>query len=189
VVASWLRQMGFDAAVLREGITAPLRLPAPAPLAAPVLEAVDAKTLAARIDAGGVAAFDLRAGMSYRGKHVPRSRWSIRPRLATRVHKLDKPLVLIADDPALARLAAIDLQEAGLPAPQLLAGGLTAWMEAGLPVDSSPDIPGDADCIDYLFFVHDRHDGNKEAARRYLDWETGLIAQLDAQELAGFRIA
>jgi len=189
VVASWLRQMGFDAMVLREGIAAPLRLPAPAPLAAPVLEAVDAKTLAARIDAGSVAAFDLRAGMSYRGKHVPRSRWSIRPRLVSQVHKLDKPLVLIADDPALARLAAIDLQEAGRPAPQLLAGGLAAWLAADLPVDSSPEIPGDADCIDYLFFVHDRHDGNKEAARRYLAWETGLIAQLDAQELAAFRIA
>jgi hypothetical protein len=35
--------------------------------------------------------------------------------------------------------------------------------------------------------VHDRHDGNKAAARAYLAWETGLIAQLDQRELADFR--
>ena len=29
---------------------------------------------------------------------------------------------------------------------------------------------------------------DKEAARRYLAWETGLAAQLDAQELAAFRL-
>jgi hypothetical protein len=40
-----------------------------------------------------------------------------------------------------------------------------------------------------LFFVHDRHDGNLESARRYLEWETGLIAQLDEQEHASFRLA
>jgi hypothetical protein len=44
-------------------------------------------------------------------------------------------------------------------------------------------MPPDPDCIDFLFFVHDRHDGNKDAARRYLEWETGLIAQLDHDEM------
>jgi hypothetical protein len=48
---------------------------------------------------------------------------------------------------------------------------------------SSPTLPADSDCIDFLFFVHDRHDGNKDAARRYLEWETSLIAQLDEDEI------
>jgi hypothetical protein len=47
---------------------------------------------------------------------------------------------------------------------------------------ATPDAPGDADCIDFLFFTHGRHDGNAEAARQYLAWELGLLAQLDAQE-------
>ena len=51
------------------------------------------------------------------------------------------------------------------------------------------DVPPDADCIDFLFFTHGRHEGNAEAARQYLAWETGLIAQLDAQERGAFRIA
>ncbi len=65
-------------------------------------------------------------------------------------------------------------------------GGLHAWRSAGLPIHQGADTLPDARCIDYLFFVHDRHDGNKAAARQYLAWETGLIAQLDAQELATF---
>jgi len=149
---------------------------------------VEAPALAAQIEAGSVAAIDLRAGMAYRAAHLPRSQWSIRPRLVSELAGCKLPVVLIADYPALARLAAIDMQEAGLPAPRLLTGGLPAWQAAGLPVASSPERPSDTDCIDYLFFVHDRHDGNKEAARRYLAWETGLIAQLDAQELAAFHI-
>ena len=55
-------------------------------------------------------------------------------------------------------------------------------------MQASPDVPANRDCIDYLFFVHDRHDGNKEAARQYLAWETGLVAQLDARERAAFRL-
>ena len=59
---------------------------------------------------------------------------------------------------------------------------IPALADAGYEVVATPDTPADEDCIDYLFFVHDRHDGNMDAARRYLEWETGLIAQLDEQE-------
>jgi len=54
-------------------------------------------------------------------------------------------------------------------------------------VIATPDDPPDAECIDYLFFTHDRHSGNLAAAQAYLDWETGLVAQLDAQERAALR--
>jgi len=35
--------------------------------------------------------------------------------------------------------------------------------------------------------VHNRHDGCLEAARKYLEWETGLIEQMDEQEVGMFR--
>ena len=44
----------------------------------------------------------------------------------------------------------------------------------------------DADCIDFLFFTHGRHEGNAEAAAPYLAWEIGLVDQLDAQERGSF---
>ena len=45
-----------------------------------------------------------------------------------------------------------------------------------------PGALADGERIDHLFFLHGRHDGNLDAARRYLEWETGLLARMDAQE-------
>lgn len=56
------------------------------------------------------------------------------------------------------------------------------------PVPVPLTAPSDAECIDYLFFTHDRHDGNKAAARQYLAWELGLVDQIDADERAMFRL-
>lgn len=188
-VASWLRQMGHDASVLIDGLASGLVLPladAPAP---PALETISALALAARLERGDVTLIDLRPGMQFRTGHVPRARWSIRPLLPMLLEKeaQAREVVLVADIPAVASWAATEWP-AGLAAPLLLAGGMDAWRAAGLPIAASPHVPSDAECIDYLFFVHDRHDGNKEAARRYLAWETGLVAQLDAEEMAGFRL-
>ncbi|MEG1769734.1 MAG: sulfurtransferase, partial [Comamonas sp.] len=116
--------------------------------------------------------------------HVRGAQWTIRPHLARYLRAETRPVVLIADEPALAQWAALELPR--LPA--LLQGGMAAWKQAGLPVHSTPDQPMDAQCIDYLFFVHDRHDGNKEAARQYLAWETGLLPQLDALERSAFKL-
>jgi len=50
-----------------------------------------------------------------------------------------------------------------------------------LDIDSTPEYPADADCLDYLFFVHDRHQGNKLVAMKYLYWEQNLVGQPDHQ--------
>jgi 3-mercaptopyruvate sulfurtransferase SseA len=70
----------------------------------------------------------------------------------------------------------------------LLEGGTSAWKAAGLPVEATPDRPSPADAIDFLQFVHDRHDGNLESSRRYLEWEQGLVAQLDSAERQEFQL-
>jgi 3-mercaptopyruvate sulfurtransferase SseA len=88
-----------------------------------------------------------------------------------------------------AALAAIDLAEAGAKDVRLLAGGHEAWRSAGLPVAASAQSPTDAECIDFVFFTHGRHEGNEAAARAYLAWEIGLVDRLDSQERGVFRIA
>lgn len=188
VVASWLRQLGHDAWVLERGVDSGLRVPEPVIPALPSLDAIDAGSLSRQLAAGEAVAVDVRPSMDYRKAHVPGSLWSIRPRLAAVVANECRPLVLIADHPAIARIAALALPDAQRARTRVLDGGLHAWKEAGLPLESSPDVPPDAECIDYLFFVHDRHDGNKDAARQYLAWETNLIAQLDEQELGTYRL-
>ena len=96
--------------------------------------------------------------------------------------------MLTAADRMLAELAAADLKELGFPSVSFLAGDEADWTAAGLSMVSSPDDPPDSDRIDFLSFVHDRHDGNLDACRAYLAWETNLINQMDEQERGVFRL-
>jgi rhodanese-related sulfurtransferase len=189
IVASWLRLMGHDAYVLRDGLASGASLPAPATIELPRLPEMTAEALAGALAAGTAQVIDLRPSMAFRSAHVPGSAWAIRPQPPAFVAGRD--IVLVADERRVAELAAADWRAHALPADarvMLLAGGLAAWVAAGQPVESTSDVPPDSECIDYLFFVHDRHDGNKAAARQYLAWETGLLAKLDAQELRGFNV-
>lgn len=191
MVAAWLRQLGHEACVIEGGIAAARQLAWPIganPLSVPQLPAVVAREAADALSAGKVQIIDLRPAMAYREGHIPQARWSIRPLVAGAVADPKRPVVLVADEPGVAALAALDLQEAGCRDIRLLAGSNTAWRAAGLPIVATPDDPADVDCIDFLFFTHGRHEGNAAAARQYLAWEIGLIGQLDAQERGVFRI-
>jgi rhodanese-related sulfurtransferase len=188
VVASWLAQLGCDAFVLEHGVKAVLRGPTPSRPPLPELPRISAAELKQALESGRCTTFDLGTSMSFRKTHVPASRWSIRPRLAADARGARGTIVLIADEPDLARLAATELQERGLSDAKLLEGGLAAWTGAGYATESSPGMPADPECIDHLFFVHDRHAGNREAMRQYLAWETGLMAQLDSQDRSAFRV-
>ena len=188
VVASWLRQLGCDAYVLEGGIRSGLKGQPAVRSRLPVLPTVSAAELKGALDTGACSVYDLGSSMVFRKAHIPSSHWSIRPRLTAAARNAKGAVVLVADDADVARLAATDLIEAGLKDVRLLDGGLDAWNRAGYLTDSSPGTPPDAECIDYLFFVHDRHAGKRESMRQYLAWETNLVKQLDAQERASFRI-
>jgi rhodanese-related sulfurtransferase len=191
VIAGWLRQLGHEACVLEGGVVAtrgnpwPV-IPNPSPRLPP--KAIAAQEVADALRQGTAQVIDLRPAMSYRAGHIAKARWSIRPLIAQAVADTSKTVVLVADERGLAALAAVDLREAGCRDIRLLAADHEAWRNAGLPVVATPDDPPDADCIDFLFFTHGRHEGNAEAARQYLAWEIGLIGQLDAQERGVFRI-
>ena len=187
VVAAWLKQLGCDVTVLEGGVHSGLQLPVPAKASLPALPKISAAELKQALAAGSCSAFYLGPSMNYRKQHVPGSRWSIRSRIVKDAAGA-KNVVLITRDTEVAQAAAIDLAEAGVSNVQLLEGGLATWTNAGYTLEASPQTPADAECIDYLFFVHDRHLGNREAMKQYLAWETGLIAQLDEQDKASFKV-
>jgi rhodanese-related sulfurtransferase len=190
VVAGWLRQLGHDAFVLDGGAAAAAahdwRRPLPEPRDLPQLQQISAAETADALRSGAARVLDLRAGMSYRAGHIAGAAWTIRPRLAADGAHAAGTIVLVADEPSVAALAAIDLAAAGAQDIRILHGGFEAWRNAGLPVESSPDRPSDDDCIDFLFFTHDRQ-SNADAARQYLAWEAGLLDQLDDQERGVFQ--
>ncbi len=187
VVAAWLKQLGCDVTVLEGGVNSGLKLPAPPKATLPALPKISADELRQALADNSCSAFYLGPSMNYRKQHVPGSRWSIRSRLVKDAGDA-KRVVLITRDTDVAQAAAIDLKEAGITDVKLLEGGLATWTNAGYPLEASPGTPPDAECIDYLFFVHDRHLGNREAMKQYLAWETGLIKQLDDQDKASFKV-
>jgi len=188
VIASWLARMRYDACVLERGTASAVRAPRET-LSLPDVPPISVDALVAALGAGDVAALDVRPSMAYRKGHVPGSTWSIRPRFERILSSFQgKRVVLVADEPGMARIAAHDLARMGIASISALAGGFAAWRDAGPPVDATAHVPPDEECIDYLFFVHDRHDGNKDAARRYLAWETQLLSQLDPLERASYRL-
>jgi rhodanese-related sulfurtransferase len=191
VVAGWLRQLGVEACVLEGGFAAAAALSWPQPLgppALPDLKPITVDEMAQALASAAVQAIDLRPAMAFRKGHIAQARWSIRPRIAAAANRGITTTVLMADAPEVAALAALDLRQAGWADIRLLAGGLADWRNGGLPIVATPGHPADADCIDFLFFVHSRHEGDAEAARQYLAWETGLLDQLDAQERGTFRL-
>jgi rhodanese-related sulfurtransferase len=189
VIAGWLRQLGHEAYWLADGKTAASfdwrRSSAGVAPRMPTSISVD--EAAAALRAGAATVLDLRPGMTYRKGHIAGAVWAIRPKIGA-ARPAAGTIILLADEPGVAALAALDLEEGGSK-DRLLTGGYPSWCDAGLPVEVSPDRPTEAECIDFLFFTHDRHDGNAEAARQYLAWETGLLAQLDEQERGVFRLA
>ena len=188
VVASWLAQMGCNVSVLEGGVASGLAGAAPPMPLLPALPPLSPLDVKQAINAGRCTVLDVGASGRYRKAHVPHSRWSTRTRIVADARNAKVPIILVADDPDVARLAAVDLAESGIKLVKILEGGFAAWTAADHPTEASPNVPPDAECIDYLYFVHDRHAGNRAAMRQYLAWEMGLLSQLDDQDKAVFKI-
>jgi len=191
ITAHWLRQMGHDASMLGYDVTRPA---ADQPIeeigvVEEVLPKVDAVALYGMLADGAVTLLDLNGSMAFRRQHIEGACWATRPRLKQFDIASDQPVVLTAAERAVAEYTATDLREMGCRSIHCLAGNEADWRAAGLKMTTTPNNPPDEDCIDYLFFVHDRHAGNLEACRQYLAWETGLLDQMDDQERGVFRVS
>jgi rhodanese-related sulfurtransferase len=182
--ALWLRGMGHDVFVLDHDASTCEVAAEPAPsLVARGLPIVSPAALNDRL-ANGAVLLDLSPGIAYREAHIEGAIWAIRPRLDLLTIPADTDIILTCRDPGIAELATIDLRERGFERLARLDGTPSEWHDAGLTIIASPNEPSEEDCIDFLFFVHSRHDGDLDASRRYLEWEVNLLRQVDEQELS-----
>ncbi|MBV7483405.1 rhodanese-like domain-containing protein [Bordetella sp. BOR01] len=190
VVASWLKQLGWNVSLLenpRQLGDLPAR-----PVDAPVLshtQYLAAGQLTAFVAAHPDAAIlDARPSAQFRKGSLQGARWTIRPTLMQQLaNRPVGPVLLLGDSREKLALLAGDLEQAGYRDIHLCVVDDAALQASALPMAAAPALPDEA-CIDYLFFVHDRHDGNKAAARKYLEWETNLVAQIDEQERKTFSV-
>ena len=174
LMASWLRQMGHDASVLVEGVSAKLAARTAAKPNLPELATISPA------DLDGATVIDLRGSVALpRGT---RSRCDLEHPPAHREGRAGASRVaLIADDPS-------DRASRGARSARGRCQIRTPTARRGVDGQHAGR-SSDVDCIDFLFFTHGRHEGNREAALQYLNWEVNLVKELDAAELGAFKIS
>ncbi|WP_051401601.1 rhodanese-like domain-containing protein [Advenella kashmirensis] len=189
VTASWLKQQGWEVYLLKN--PAALEVTPRPGNHKPVLQHTTTLTPAdvSRFITNNPDAkiIDTRASMQFRKLRLKNSDWAIRPTLgAAAPQNKTTAVLLIGESQDKLQLLAGDLERAGHTDIYLICMDALSISRCGLPVSDEDDALEDHACIDFLFFVHDRHQGNKEAARKYLEWETNLISQIDEQERQTF---
>lgn len=196
MTAHWLLQMGWDTYILEGGLgDAALETDVPDPESYEIpgeapIETITPSALAQALENGEAVTIDTDISLEYREAHLPGAVWGSRARLTQLIPNLPagKKIVLYSEHETRARLAVSDVRALTDAPVAILQGGREAWKKAGLPTEASPNAPKDEDCIDFLFWVHDRHMGNEESMRGYLAWEEQLPAQIKADGDAPYRI-
>lgn len=193
MTASWLAQMHWEvwvldapAAVLpgQSGEWTPSRSPVPD---GPTIRAT---TLQAAIADGDVLVLDLAPSPSYLGGHIPGAWFVSRPRLAeaAQVWPRAKRVVVTSPNGLAARYALADVASAaGIPASDVAAleGGTAAWRAAGGAVTLGPERLS-TPVTDVYKRPYEGTDHAAAAMQAYLEWEYGLVAQLERDGTHGF---
>jgi rhodanese-related sulfurtransferase len=187
--ASWLAQMGWDVYVLDGGFEGPLERGPWRPTQAPTppVQTIGAEDLHARLAAGGVAVVDLGPSPAHKRGHIPGAWFAIRAQLDQALKALPAgvDLVLTSPDGALAAFAAAEVDVLADRTPLVLEGGTAAWTAAGYPLETgltrAANLPTDVYRRPY-----EGADHAPEAKQAYLDWEFGLVDQLERDGTHGF---
>ena len=182
MTASWLAQMGWEVLVLdgwpqdrlETGEWAPSLPPRPS---VSFIETGDLMAAAAR---PGTVLFDLAPSPRYNAGHIPGARFAIRSRLPEMLGDDETEILLISPDGILAEFAAADIAKSRPVS--VLRGGTAAWIEAGNALETAAEpVSGDVYKRPY-----EGTDNASEAMQAYLDWEAGLVDQLERDGTHGF---
>mgnify|MGYP001199287996 CR=1 FL=1 len=194
--AHWLVQMGWEVYALEGGIqsdgteTGMPKTPTLG-LETLVLEEMDGDAVTAGLETGVLALVDTDVSEDYVKDRLPGAIWGVRPRAQDLLNRMSeaKKLVLYSLHETRARLIALDLQEITDKPIAILSGGRERWKAEDRSIEPTPqDALLQEDRIDFLFWVHDRHLGNDQAARDYLAWEEQLPAQIEADGDATYNV-
>ncbi|GBQ26638.1 rhodanese-related sulfurtransferase [Acetobacter estunensis NRIC 0472] len=132
---------------------------------------------------------DLATSRTFRAGHVPGAFFILPTDLTThpRVQSA-RNVVLTSPDGVAAHIAALRLEENGVRT-RVLKGGSAEWEAAGRPLASGlTDDNALSAPIDIYKRPYEGTDNAREAMQAYLDWEFGLIAQLERDGTHGFSV-
>jgi 3-mercaptopyruvate sulfurtransferase SseA len=126
---------------------------------------------------------DLGSSRSHLRGHVPGAWFAVR----SQIQEFPEagPIVLASEDGVLATFAAADIRSQTDRPVLVLEGGTDGWSKAGLPLEAGLErllTP----VIDRYRRPYEGTDSPAEAMQAYLDWEFGLVAQLERDGTHGF---
>jgi rhodanese-related sulfurtransferase len=192
MTASWLAQMGWDVAVL-DGVRAAAggeRGPAAGPTPPmPEIEWWSAGELAASVGDPALTVLDLGRYHDYLAGHVPTARWASRAALLRGDCALPDAgtVVVTADDPALIAFGVADLRAAFGARSVGLEGGTPGWAAGGRALEHG-EVSALSAPLDRYRRPYEGTDVSPEAMRAYLEWEYGLVAQLERDRTHRFTV-
>ena len=187
LTASWLRQMGWEAFVVRGALEAEELVTGIAPAQPGAIAAqalVTATELEALLESGRALVLDLADSRAFRRGHLPGAWHAVRADLPARLGELpERPVTVLASpDGMLAALAAGDIEGDV----RVLDGGTAAWTASGRDLVSGEEDRIAANVNDVWLRPYDRGAGVEDAMREYLAWEIDLVAQLARDGTARF---
>jgi rhodanese-related sulfurtransferase len=195
MTASWLAQMNVDAYVVEDATPGQLtergiwRALRPTPQATPPVSPEELAALLADAKSQTVV-LDFTSSANHVKGHIPGAHWALRSRLTNDFDDLRalpdaRRYVVTCATNALAPFAAPEVASLTGKPVHLLEGGTAAWIRAGLPVESG-DTNLASPRIDRYRRPYEGTDNAREAMNAYLEWEYGLVAQLERDGTHGF---
>ncbi len=203
MTASWLAQMGWevrilqaeaDASQLKQGPWQP-SLPS-----LPVVKLVSSDELETWVADAETVVIDVDSSPRFRAGHVPGAAWAQRtdlPAFSWRqvAERLSKKavarLVLTSADGILATFAAATDAQRGErrdePAVFVHAGGTAGWSATGRRLETGPE-PVLSATTDVYRRPYEGTSVHPAAMQAYLEWEYGLVAQLERDGTHGFNV-
>lgn len=193
MTAHWLAQMGWENVhVLDEaeatgetGTVGPTLPSVPSSAAREITTA----ELEALLEEGRVTLVDLATSTQFLAGHIAGARFALRRDLPELAREFEGPLVITSPDGALARYAAAEIAELRSGETLLLSNGTHGWRQAGLPLEAGLDRRLALSSTEDLYRrPYEGTDNPVEAMEAYLEWEFGLVAQLERDGTHGFKV-
>ena len=194
----WLLQMGWKETYVLDHTPTAAELTTeaepryPAGFAVPKVATVTAAELQKALATTLV--IDLDTSLKDRDGHVPGAWFAVRANLGRTLSEMlakqagTARVVLVAPDAEIGALAAAEIADltGGLPL-AVLTGGMKAWREAGLEVETGHVRMADPP-TDVWYRPYDFKEDVEAAMRQYLDWEVDLVPQVERDGDARFSV-
>lgn len=192
ITASWLAQMGWEVAVLRDARAEDFSergTPAGRVPPGPQAEEIAPQQLAAQLRDPGTVVLDFTTSANYVARHIPGAYWLVRSQLRQALEVLPSAerYVVTCGSSLLARYAVPEVAALTGKPVQLLSGGTLAWIDAGLALEHGETHLATPRSDRYQR-PYEGTDNSPAAMQAYLDWEFGLVEQLKRDGTHGFKV-